>query len=637
MLKKKLFGLFGKKEGEEDVEAPSAPPEAPVISNDQISSLENLAEEPDSAEAPEDIISKLAQINSIIGQEEAEEVDELHDFFPDESPQDEVAGEETAQGGDNESPASVDTLMVAADLVLQSFPQDLLLDSVENLANQYGGSNDFSFHFERSDLLYGLSVGKLEFTIGQLVDKLPLNVFQDQITSAYNTKLELPIAYILPLVPVAWFTPREQDCSREVMVNEMEDLFASAPPPPVETPPESQEEEPTYENVDSDLGQATEQLPPTTSDNMTVEKTRWSTPSEDVPQEVVGVSQLKRSDQNKDIKPHDEEPIPEPERSTIAEPEIEQVADEQVADEQVAAAPPKVKPPPPLSKVESARVPRDLPQKPAVSAPKPIEEIPKPIIDADEVREVAAELFESSEHVALQSCVKDAPAAERKVAQADLEIEWKSQAPNGIDINRGGVEELSLLNGVGDHLARVIIDFRKSHGPFSRLPDLLNVPGLGKHTYRTMTRLSPRTNLRDAELKVNTAFNIKSENVSLNKISGCSLDNLKLDAMFVSSTDGLILTKSAATDNHMKLADSLAAVAPQLYKRSKKALQQGLLPTSDMITFYFDRRSVTFSGFDQLFVVFIHSTGYPNQKQLKECRKVTNELVWYCSYRAVLS
>ncbi len=48
-----------------------------------------------------------------------------------------------------------------------------------------------------------------------------------------------------------------------------------------------------------------------------------------------------------------------------------------------------------------------------------------------------------------------------------------------VDINRADWPELALLPGVGEALARRIVDSRQSAGPFLDHRDLLRVPGVG--------------------------------------------------------------------------------------------------------------------------------------------------------------
>ena len=57
-----------------------------------------------------------------------------------------------------------------------------------------------------------------------------------------------------------------------------------------------------------------------------------------------------------------------------------------------------------------------------------------------------------------------------------------------VDINTADWPELSQLPGVGETLARRIVEHRAEHGPFMDLEDLQNVRGIGP---KTMDRLRP--------------------------------------------------------------------------------------------------------------------------------------------------
>jgi competence protein ComEA len=52
--------------------------------------------------------------------------------------------------------------------------------------------------------------------------------------------------------------------------------------------------------------------------------------------------------------------------------------------------------------------------------------------------------------------------------------------PTGIvSINQASAKQFESLNGIGPVLASKIVSYRKEHGPFSTIDDLLNVPGIG--------------------------------------------------------------------------------------------------------------------------------------------------------------
>ncbi len=57
-----------------------------------------------------------------------------------------------------------------------------------------------------------------------------------------------------------------------------------------------------------------------------------------------------------------------------------------------------------------------------------------------------------------------------------------------VDLNAAQSNELKALPEVGEALASRIVNFRESHGPFTTLDDLTQVPGVGP---RTLEQLRP--------------------------------------------------------------------------------------------------------------------------------------------------
>ncbi len=48
-----------------------------------------------------------------------------------------------------------------------------------------------------------------------------------------------------------------------------------------------------------------------------------------------------------------------------------------------------------------------------------------------------------------------------------------------VNINTASVEEFDALPGIGPAIAKRIVDYRREHGPFTKLEDLLSVKGVG--------------------------------------------------------------------------------------------------------------------------------------------------------------
>jgi len=53
-------------------------------------------------------------------------------------------------------------------------------------------------------------------------------------------------------------------------------------------------------------------------------------------------------------------------------------------------------------------------------------------------------------------------------------------------INLACAEELALVPGIGEKTARAIVSYRERYGPFPRLQSLLEIPGIGRHTFERM-------------------------------------------------------------------------------------------------------------------------------------------------------
>ena len=66
--------------------------------------------------------------------------------------------------------------------------------------------------------------------------------------------------------------------------------------------------------------------------------------------------------------------------------------------------------------------------------------------------------------------LKKLPATEESVAEK-------------IDLNSATLQELTVLPGIGTALAKEVLSFRDMHGPFSKISDIMQIHGIGKHTF----------------------------------------------------------------------------------------------------------------------------------------------------------
>ncbi len=67
-----------------------------------------------------------------------------------------------------------------------------------------------------------------------------------------------------------------------------------------------------------------------------------------------------------------------------------------------------------------------------------------------------------------------------KVAGGSSGVKKTTSEPSlPVSINKGSMEALMLLDGIGEKTAQKILDYRKSQGGFKTIEELKNVPGIG--------------------------------------------------------------------------------------------------------------------------------------------------------------
>ena len=57
---------------------------------------------------------------------------------------------------------------------------------------------------------------------------------------------------------------------------------------------------------------------------------------------------------------------------------------------------------------------------------------------------------------------------------------WAEKLHGRVDINKADAKSLSRIKAIGKKLAGKIVEFRKKHGPFEKIEDMLKIKGLGK-------------------------------------------------------------------------------------------------------------------------------------------------------------
>ena len=72
------------------------------------------------------------------------------------------------------------------------------------------------------------------------------------------------------------------------------------------------------------------------------------------------------------------------------------------------------------------------------------------------------------------------------MASAATGVDSEPPSDRPVDINTAGTEQLTEIPGIGEAMARRIVDWRDEHGPFRRVEDLMKVKGIGEKSLEKM-------------------------------------------------------------------------------------------------------------------------------------------------------
>lgn len=83
-------------------------------------------------------------------------------------------------------------------------------------------------------------------------------------------------------------------------------------------------------------------------------------------------------------------------------------------------------------------------------------------------------------------------------------------ALTAIDLNTANQSDLESLSGIGPSKAQAIIDYRKAHGGFETVDDLVKVDGIGPGTLKKLSKdVKVRSMIKDIKPKGRIPSSVK--------------------------------------------------------------------------------------------------------------------------------
>lgn len=80
------------------------------------------------------------------------------------------------------------------------------------------------------------------------------------------------------------------------------------------------------------------------------------------------------------------------------------------------------------------------------------------------------------------------PDASGTAVETEVEVPQEAIQPDlsPLDLNSATEEELAELPGIGEELARRVVEYRTENGPFERVEDIMRVSGIGEGKFAAL-------------------------------------------------------------------------------------------------------------------------------------------------------
>ena len=308
----------------------------------------------------------------------------------------------------------------------------------------------------------------------------------------------------------------------------------------------------------------------------------------------------------------DEQPITEETSEPAPETPIEKELEEEVSTE--------------LKEEPEEEVPTELEEKPEEIEPE--EEVPS------ELEEEPEEEVSGIDTSATSSVLKPATYVSTTGDKWDGSEKISSAAVAAINLNDASLAELLTLPGVGKTRADAILHYRNIHGNIESIYDLLCIPGIGRNHFETMTGLDPDKR-ENRHITLNRVLGLSdSARPSLSRVANESVKALNVAACVLVATDGTVIARSNSI--LMNSAEQLAALAPKIFRGTKKYLPRLSGKHPNMFALPGSTPPVLFVGTKHLFLVLALSQDETFKSVIDKSAALSTELDWIFSPRAII-
>ena len=215
-------------------------------------------------------------------------------------------------------------------------------------------------------------------------------------------------------------------------------------------------------------------------------------------------------------------------------------------------------------------------------------------------------------------------------AWIDTEAEMEDRL-GGVNVNVADEEQLRALDGVTPALARRIVEYRASHGPFRSVFELIHVPRLGRVRFRRMTGMPFSRNGRHRIRKlINLLGLMPGEAHRMSSVVARVLARPGFGGCLVSDHEGLLLAHQGIGER----APAMAAVIPRLFENLDANLAEMDTGSAGSISVCIEKQMITIVSSRRIYLAVMHDRRRLTKGELTFAGRVTEELAWLLSHRA---
>ena len=502
------------------------------------------------------------------------------------------------------------------------------------------------------DLFNQLRRGRVSVTMADFAYFLPSHLLSHEAFDDRETAINLPLATVVQAINMDSLKKRTSQRVRRYQIDDLDDPFAkptAAPAPEAEAPAEAEvaapaEPEPAEAPAEPEAAAPAEPEPAEAP-----AEAEAAAPAEPEPAEAPAEPEA--------VAPAAPEPVPEPEPAeaptqpevpvepepveapatpeAVAEPEPAEEPAEPEAAEPVPAEAPEEPVEEPVAEaaeeptVEPEPTPEPAPEEPAPE-PEPVEAVvpaePEPVpvapVPEPEAAEAPAEPVPVEEPAATVAAAVSAP-------PVPAEGEYR-ELPGNVNLNTATAQQLMTLEGVTAPLAEKIIEFRKEKGALKSVFDLMEIPRLGRGTFKQITGMTYSRKHHHRSHRLASLLKMEISVISdLPTVAEAVTRRPGLTGCLISGVDGLLVAQNGME----KEAEALSAIVPKIIRQVGESIALVDEGDLDSVSICVKGTMYTIVSCQDVTLTVIHDHGKITKSQLSMLRKVAKELAWLLSHR----